>query len=83
LALNIYISENKLFTAFKYTSIVEYCSILPYLITLLGGFKGNKFISLTRTLRYTLIYKMIPIFARRSMEVAKHIFSVFFILNIY
>ena len=78
LALNCYISENKLLFVFKSTSIIEYASILPSLLTRLGAYQGNKFILLTRSLRYLLIHKLEPIFARRSMDVLKHIFRVLY-----
>ena len=78
LALNCYISENKLLFAFKSTSIIEYASILPSLLTRLGAYQGNKFILLTRSLRYLLIHKLEPIFARRSMDVLKHVFRVLY-----
>jgi potassium large conductance calcium-activated channel subfamily M alpha protein 1 len=70
-ALNLYISENKLYFACRLSSCLEYISVLPSFFSQLGFYEGNKWIQVTRSLRFILVVKLDPIFSRRSSEISK------------
>ncbi|KRX02329.1 hypothetical protein PPERSA_09946 [Pseudocohnilembus persalinus] len=78
LLLNIYISENKLFQAFQAINIVEYISILPTFLLRLNLYSATKVIVSTRALRFLLISKLTPLFAKRSWDVGKQYFQLIF-----
>ena len=66
--INLYISENRLLYVFSTNSFIEFVSVLPILLLRMGFTSNNKFIKLTRVLRYLCVKKLTRVLARHNME---------------
>lgn len=76
--INFYISENRLFFTFQYTSFLEYASIFPTLFVRIDLISANKYVLVTRALRFLLIIKLEPILSRRAKDVTRNTFKILF-----
>lgn len=67
-ALNLYISDNKFLFLASFSSVIEYLTIFPLLLTHFGLVARSHYINFTRALRYLQTHKMDKIMARHSIE---------------
>jgi hypothetical protein len=67
-ALSVYLSDNKFLYLVSFTSLVEYITIFPLLLTHIGLVSRNPYVNFTRALRFLQVHKLDKIMARHSIE---------------
>jgi len=81
--LNLYISDNKILFAFSTYAIVDYISVIPFLLVRFEAVSGTwaEILNFCQVLRYLSTYRLNRVLAKKGMEVARQYFKVSFTIS--